>query len=79
MVRSALALRDHVVNREVPKREDHGAPGAPPLLLPEELMLVRPVVRDRSEVRPARDVGSMVDVIEELERLLEPRFNQRSG
>ena len=42
-------------------------------------MLVRSVVRDRSEIRPARDVGSMVDVVEELERLLEPRLDQRCG
>ena len=79
MVGAALALRHDVVHGEVPKGKHRATAGAVSFLLPEELVLVRPVVRECPEVRPARNVGAVVNVVEEPERFLEPRLDQRCG
>ena len=76
VVRAALTLWHHVVDGEVTEWEDHATASTPPLLLPEYLVLVRSVARELAEVRSLRYVVSVVNLIEQLERFLEPRLNQ---
>ena len=68
VIRAALTLWHHVVHCEVAKLEGHATPPAPALLLPEQLMLVRSVARELPKVRSLRDVVSVVNLVEQLER-----------
>ena len=71
VVRAALTLWHHVVDGEVAKGEDHATTPTPAFLFPEELMLVRSIARELPKVRPAQDIGAVVQLVEQLELIFQ--------
>ena len=79
VIGTAITARDNMVHREVPKREDGSTAVTVALLLPKELMFVRPVVREHPKIRAPWNVRPMVQIEEQIELVLQARFNKRRG
>ena len=71
MVGAAFIARDHVIHGEVAKRECHAASTAATLLFSEKLMPVRPVARELAQVRPRRNVGAVIKLVEQPKLVLQ--------
>ena len=56
-----------MVHLEVPERERDAAAAAVAFLFPEQFVLVGAVVRQVAQVRPARDIGPVMDLGEDAE------------